>query len=267
MIANNKLKEVYMKRLIFVVLIVSFVLGQIFGQQLSDLKSRFGGKGEGSVMVGVIYNQGLSSINEKLTHLGYSPSLGDVLIAIGGSGYWMQGKVLIGGMGMGSIGSSSEAKINGTNLVAEMSVGLGFFEVGYFLVSENNYSFATIIGIGGGGYNLSVRSKDDVVDFNTLVSSPYSHANYVSWGGFGLELGVILSGRIKLNESFTEINNVKIKSTSTIGLNLKVSYIALLQSNDPTIIGEPQFPVHNVMASFGISFGGQGDFIINDTNN
>ncbi|MCX8097095.1 MAG: hypothetical protein N3D81_06340 [Spirochaetes bacterium] len=220
----------------------------------------FKGEGFGGPIVSAFYIPSIASLNEKLQSLGYQQRFGEVLLGIGGQGFGYTGNVLMGGGGSVIISSSIEGKFNGTNVVATLSGSFGFFEFGYAVIKAPNFEFAPILGIGGGGYTLSFKSKSEAYDFDTIAKNPYSYANGISYGDFSIEVGILTYGKLILSENIIQLcDDLKIKSYSTVGLILKASYIFSIIGNDDSIISEPSFGDHTISLGLSITFGGKSE--------
>ncbi len=247
-----------MKRISFAVcslliLVFGFTSFAFSVYKMRDLKR----KGFGGVLVGALYNFGISEVNEALGSYGF-PKFGDVSLGLGGMGFGvLNSGVVIGGAGLANMPSTTEAKINGTNVSAVMSGGYGFFEVGYSVINSDSFVFAPILGLGGGGTELVFSVKDDKsYDFDEIVRNPITREFGVGYGGFGLELGVLALFAIKTFEKEKSYNEFNVRTQGAFGVGLKVSYFYIFQVNDPSVMNEPKYSGHNVFASLIISWGG-----------
>ncbi|MCX8029312.1 MAG: hypothetical protein N2712_04875 [Brevinematales bacterium] len=251
------------RKAIFLILIMFLVLaGLRVNAEESNIKvisdSMFYGEGFGGVTFGAIYSPSINSLNDRLHSLGYSKKLNDVIFVIGGQGFGYSGNVLMGGVGFSVRSSSVENNLNGTNIVVGVSGGFGFFELGYALLKSPNISIVPILGFGGGSYVISFKTKSEVVDFDTIAKNPYSHNNYISYGGTCFELGILTHGQLIVSENIVQISdNTRFRSHGTIGLLLKLSYIFMLATDNTTVVGEPKFGDHNFKLDLTVTFGGR----------
>jgi len=263
-----------MKRLILVtILLTFFCMPALFASSLLDKAASWEGKGFSGVLVGAIYNPGITEVNKALESYGF-PKFGDVSLGLGGMGFGViHNKFVIGGTGFANMPLTTEAKINGTNISAIMSGGYGFFEIGYNFLGDGNLLLSPILGLGGGGTKLVFLSKDDKnYNFDDVVKNPISKKFSIGYGGFGLELGFLMLIRVidfgqkevdlnnvtvKKGGMETNISNVTVKVKNSMNIGLKVSYFYVFQSNDPSVAGEPQYSGHNIFASLFIGFGGE----------
>ncbi|MGC8766753.1 MAG: hypothetical protein ACP5QP_03550 [Brevinematia bacterium] len=214
-------------------------------------------KGFGAFILSAVYNPSMSDINSTLESYGFN-RVGDVSFGLGGMGFGIvKDKFLIGGTGIGILPYSTEAKINGTNIIAEIGGGYGFFELGYNVTSESSFILSPMLGIGGGSTMLNFSVKDmGTLDFDTVVKNPVSREFSVFYGGFGIELGFLVFGNWEIFKDVREWGALKVESTSSIGLGFKISYVYIFGINDIHVINEPSYSGHNVFASFLVAFGG-----------
>ena len=264
-----------MKRLILVItmLLTFLCVPALFAASLLDQAASLEGKGFGGVLVGAIYNPGITEVNKALESYGF-PKFGDVSLGLGGMGFGViHNKFVIGGTGFANMPLTTEAKINGTNISAIMSGGYGFFEIGYNFMGDSNLLLSPILGLGGGGTALVFLSKDDkTYDFGDVVKNPITREFSISYGGFGLELGFLMlisvidfdqkevdlnNVTVKRGGMEANISNVTVKVKNSMDIGLKVSYFYVFQVNDPSVAGEPQYSGHNIFASLFIGFGGE----------
>ena len=263
-----------MKRLILVTMLLTFFcMPTLFAASLLDKAVGSGGKGFGGVLVGAIYNPGITEVNRALESYGF-PKFGDVSLGLGGMGFGViNNKFVIGGAGFANIPLTTEAKINGTNISATMYGGYGFFEIGYNFMGDGNLLLSPILGLGGGSTALVFSSKDDkTYDFDDVVKNPISRKFSIGYGGFGLELGFLMLisvidfgqkevdlNNVTVRRGGMEVNisNVTVKMKNSMSIGLKISYFYVFQSNDPSVAGEPQYSGHNIFASLFIGFGSE----------
>lgn len=255
------------KALTLLLLAVIFALNTTYVSAEDDIKvtrvnsdNMFQGEGFGGPILNAIYIPSISSLNDKLQSLGYQQRFGEVLLGAGVQVFGLIGNVLIGGGNTIIIPSSIEGKFGGTNVVATLSGSFGFFEFGYAVIKTPNLEVAPLLGIGGGEYTLSFKSKSEAYDFNNIAKNPYSYANSISYGGFSIEVGIITHGKLILSENIIQLcEDLKIKSYSTIGLALKASYIFSIIGNDDDVISEPSFGDHTISLGLSITFGGRSE--------
>ncbi|MFN4245184.1 MAG: hypothetical protein ACK4F9_03420 [Brevinematia bacterium] len=216
--------------------------------------SKVGG-GFGGIQISGLYPSGIPDLNTRLFSLGYNQSFSEVLPGVGGFGFGIMNKVVISGFGVKVLPITIEGKFNNTNVSATIDGGMGFFEVGYALLSDN-FSLIPMLGIGGGGYLLNFKSKTDAMDFDNVARSPLSYNNTVNYGGCAIELSVLFLGKINLSERKFKWNEKDVNGYTSVGLSLKLSYLFLILDNDVTIINEPIIGQHNLLIGLSIFFGG-----------
>ncbi len=105
----------------------------------------------------------VSGINEVLTGYGYD-ALPSTFLSLGGFGYSLHGKILLGGGGY----SLNTGTIRSKDRIFSISGGAGFFEAGYMITRLGPVRLFPILSIGGGGISLTISdtagvSFDDIV--------------------------------------------------------------------------------------------------------
>lgn len=110
-------------------------------------------------------------------------------IHIGGRGLAVFGRFLMGGGGYANSFSGS------TNTGdAKLSIGGGFFDVGYFLMKKPQTQLYAFGGFGGGGGSLKVTNNSaQTMSFaqNQMIAA--NENREINQGGFGFEFGVGLN--------------------------------------------------------------------------
>ncbi|RKX71349.1 hypothetical protein DRP53_01925 [candidate division WOR-3 bacterium] len=95
------------------------------------------------------------------------PSLSGRPIGIGGSGFALINRILIGGSGY-----SAKEIAESDSIRAELSIGSGEFKIGYGVLSSSYLNLALSFGFGGAGYKLSLRPLLPDVNFDDLLKDP-----------------------------------------------------------------------------------------------
>lgn len=155
----------------------------------------------------------------------------------GGGGWGQLGKVRLGGWGVGGAQS-----VNSDSVYVELSYGVGLFELGYCFLNTP-IKITPLIGIGGGGTTLKIKSRVYTpLTLNDVFSSPGGIAK-ISKGGLTLFSGLALDIPI-----------------SFVGLSLKGGYLLnpvqsawILEDFDE--IKGPQFNPKGPFVSVSIMFG------------
>ena len=147
--------------------------------------------GQGGFQIGVM-TLDLADLNSTLSAANY-PGFNEQFLTIGGSGYGVRGRWLIGGEGQGLIGSD-QATTNGLySLIA--TGGYGLFRVGYNVVKGKSVDLYPTVGFGAGGVNIQIRGRS-APTFGDILTTPGRSSN-LSAGGFVLGVGV--AGDVRLN--------------------------------------------------------------------
>ncbi|MCS7213199.1 MAG: hypothetical protein NZ927_03125 [Candidatus Calescibacterium sp.] len=133
-------------------LALSFIL--IFGLCIGNLYAfeKYGGNGY-FLFSGHIVPFG--DINSFLKRKGY-PQLEALPLSIGGGGYAIIGRIIIGGEGRGVItGGTGENQ----NYKTSFSLGYGYINIGYNIFSTKQINLYPTVGIGGGAISVSIEEK------------------------------------------------------------------------------------------------------------
>lgn len=144
------------------------------------------GEGAGYFATGVQFAD-LSALNNRLSDAEY-PTFSSTMVSIGGGGYGVTNRFLLGGEGHGLI--SGDQGYQGRNV--SVGGGYGLFTFGYLLRPSANLRVYPQIGLGGGGLRLEVGDRGDAADFDDILDDPNRSASVgrasllVSLGG-GLE--------------------------------------------------------------------------------
>jgi hypothetical protein len=94
------------------------------------------------------------NFNSALVEAGI-PEIGNGSVSLGGGGHYIFRRFLIGGEGNGLIGSSSVSD----NYSVRHGGGMGFFNAGYIVLQRPLYMVYPILGIGGGGYSVTITDR------------------------------------------------------------------------------------------------------------
>ncbi|MFN3939077.1 MAG: hypothetical protein ACK4IY_00730 [Chitinophagales bacterium] len=170
-----------------------FILIACMIQQTMNIQSQsvqYTGGGYGNFFVGPSYLS-IPTLHEYLKEeqiLGASASYNAISTMIGGEGFGMKGRFIIGGGGFGS-GPINVASPKGK---AEINAGGGYFKTGYVLIPGKAAFFATHLGIGWGGYSVKITNNtpDQEIYFNPAKPAiPLDIRNYY-FGGTIFDPGV-----------------------------------------------------------------------------
>jgi len=124
-------------------------------------------------------------LNAALLPAGY-PALDDSFLTLGGGGFGMSGRFLIGGEGHAVIGGT-ETTPDGTFQLG-LGGGYGLFRLGYLAYSIAGVDVYPMIGLGGGGVSLSLIERS-APTFGDVLLDPARSA-HLSAGAFLVDASV-----------------------------------------------------------------------------
>lgn len=143
--------------------------------------SEYGG---GGYFTPAILRPNLGSLNDALANNNY-PKLGDTVTALGGGGYVLIDRLVLGGEG----GGFSETATN-DQYSTTLEGGYGLFRVGYVVHSTGRFRVYPSVGIGGGGATLRLRDlKRTAPAPSDAFTAPNEVAYSTSSGLLDLGLG------------------------------------------------------------------------------
>lgn len=123
-------------------------------------------EGGGFFAVGVQFAN-LGPLNDRLDEAGY-PTFGPEMVSLGGGGYGVKNRVLLGGEGHGLI--TSDKGHNGRNV--SVGGGYGLFKLGYLFRPTSNVRFYPQLGLGGGGLRLEIGDQGNADEFGAILDDP-----------------------------------------------------------------------------------------------
>lgn len=142
--------------------------------------------GSGGFMIG--WGQlDLGPLNDQLVANGYSPFREDFL-TLGGGGHAYLGRFVIGGQGHAYLTESKDVTLPAGNFSTDLSAGMGFVDLGWVVYSTDTFSFAPMVGLGGGGLALEIDALS-APTFEDVLDNP-GHRSRLETGGFLLDLGL-----------------------------------------------------------------------------
>lgn len=177
-------------------------------------------------------------------------------LLIGGMGHAFMGRFIIGGTGFALMGD----KVNDDSLEINLNGGMGSFDIGYLILSKDKIKFFPLLGIGGGGYGLSIAQNKNV-SVDQVVNNPSREIN-ISKGSFMINLS--------LNLELIPVLTYDDKEESWGGFmtGLRVGYLYTFPTTDWSftggdITGGPNFGLSGFYASliiggFGYSANNNG---------
>ncbi|MCX7957838.1 MAG: hypothetical protein N3B13_02195 [Deltaproteobacteria bacterium] len=159
-----------LRKTVFMSLILSFLSLTLTAEEAKE------GGGMGYFMASW-QSISLSGLNKELNINGL-PEFSESQYAFGGGGHGIIGNFIIGGEGHGL---SGESKSNNLYKVS-VSGGYGLFDVGYIVFKKDGLILYPLLGIGGGGLNVTIKEKA-TYDFNEVMKNPKRGID-LSNGGF-----------------------------------------------------------------------------------
>ena len=130
----------------------------------------------------------LNDLNRSLSALGYT-SFNTMATSFGGGGLFSINNFLLGG---GGASLNSQNVYNETNAI-NLKGGYGFFNFGYIVYSGKRSVLYPAIGLGAGGYSLSIRKKNLPGNFTQQLNTPEGMVTTeVSGRMLNLELNYLL---------------------------------------------------------------------------
>ena len=128
----------------------------------------------------------LGPLNDVLASSGYRPISEDFL-SLGGGGYAVLGRFVIGGQGHGYLGEGEDISLGGQNFRTDVLAGMGFVDLGWVLWSGGGCSLTPLVGLGGGGMSLQIDALA-APTFGEVLAQP-GHRSTLSTSAFLLDLG------------------------------------------------------------------------------
>lgn len=123
-------------------------------------------EGDGYFAIGT-YLIDLTPLNDRLDNAGY-PTFASEMISIGGGGYGVVNRILLGGEGHGLI--TADQGFNGRNVT--VGGGYGLFTLGYLFRPHSSVRVFPQLGFGGGGLQLEIGSQGSADQFDDILDDP-----------------------------------------------------------------------------------------------
>lgn len=152
------------------------------------------GAGQGFFQAGYI-DLDLGDLNTSLAAAGL-PELDGAVLTLGGAGYGVRGRFLIGGEGHALLGGD-ETTPDGS-LDVSLGGGYGLFRVGYLALEHDHLDIYPTVGIGGGSLSVRIRERS-VPTFDDVLADPRRSAT-LSTGMFLLDFGLGLNYRFVVRD-------------------------------------------------------------------
>lgn len=189
-------------------------------------------------------------LSDRLVAAGY-PEVGSRFLSLGGGGYGLVGRWLLGGEGHAL--SSTGAELRRGDLRAELTGGYGLFRAGYVVFLSESLSVYPMVGFGGGGMGLTISSRQDST-FDDVLANPVGQVT-LSKGGLLLDAGVGAEFRIRLGGTESDHGFVL--------LGVRAGYLFFLSLMDDwetggggTVTGAPDFGLSGPGVQLLVGFGG-----------
>jgi len=126
----------------------------------------------------------LDPLHRALTGAGFAP-LADRFVSLGGGGWAVLGRLLLGGEGYGLLGQRTTLG----DREARLAGGYGFFDLGYVIARSSAVRAYGLVGLGGGRWSLRIQEAGRVPDFAGLLRRPEGSTRLTT-GGFLLQTAV-----------------------------------------------------------------------------
>ena len=140
--------------------------------------------GRGFFMIGV-QQMDLAELNDRFDAADY-PESDDLFLTLGGGGFMLRDRLVIGGEGHGVIGSS-ETTGDGA-FRTRVGGGFGMIDIGYAVMERRGLLVYPMLGVGMGGMMVSINERSSP-DFDDVLDQPRRGVNLVQ-GQFLLSAGL-----------------------------------------------------------------------------
>lgn len=176
------------------------------------------------------------------------PTLSNNFLLFGGGGYGNYNNFLLGGSGQGLIGKEESTD----SLSASVNAGMGFLNLGYMVVHNEDFRLFPMVGIGFGGVTMHL-AENGVLTPETIVAKP-GNETQISQGGLMLDFSASVELMLFKEQQ-------RDGSWGGMMLGLTAGYLLSPQSNDWSytggeINGGPDFGLSGFYAR--LSIGGYG---------
>ncbi|MGM0441165.1 MAG: hypothetical protein ACQEQC_01940 [Elusimicrobiota bacterium] len=183
-----------MKIVRLIVLFLLFTVSGLINPVYSSIKSMGRGyfiSGFNTIDMDVL-NNALESNNKDY------PQFSDNFVTIGGAGYGMEKRLILGGEGFALTGEEKQKVLNGKSYTTSLSGGYGFFDIGFLLYPSKKVNIYPMIGVGGGGLSFKITGEE-TESFNSILNEPGKSVN-MKTGGFLLNISIAADYLIILGE-------------------------------------------------------------------
>jgi len=179
----------------------------------------------------------------------YPSDLPVVFPLLGGQGFGLFSRFLIGGSGAALLSRSVDAA-NDRKIKA--SGAWGTFDFGYQLLRVNGFLVAPVLSLGGYGMNVTVASKGEV-DFNEALANP---TRSLSLSNNGFLTGISVLAQTVLVGKGAQVPGAR--TGYTLGLRIGGLYgfpVHGWTSNGETVNGDPPFGLRGGYAALSLGAG------------
>lgn len=167
---------------VFLTLALAFTVPADVSAQEADFWA--GSSGRGFFQAGFL-RLAVGDMNSALSGAGL-PTLDRSAVTLGGGGYAMRGRFVIGGEGHGLL-SDDQPSPDGAVQVS-LDGGYGLFKLGYLAYTESGLDVYPMVGIGGGGLSVSIVERS-APTFEDILADP-ARSSRLSTGMFLMDLSV-----------------------------------------------------------------------------
>jgi len=179
----------------------------------------------------------------------YPSDLPVVFPLLGGQGFGLFNRFLIGGSGAGLISRSVDAA---NDRKVSASGAWGTFDFGYQLLRVNGFLIAPVLSLGGYGMNVTVASKGEV-GFDDALANP---TRSVSLSNNGFLTGISVLAQTVLVGRGAQVPGTR--TGWTLGVRLGALYgfpVHGWTSNGATVNGDPPFGLRGGYAALSLGAG------------
>ena len=179
----------------------------------------------------------------------YPTDLPIVFPILGGQGFGLFKRFLIGGSGAGLLSRSVDAA---NNREIRASGAWGTFDFGYQLLRVNGFLIAPVLSLGGYGMNVTVATKGEV-GFDEALQNP---TRGVSLTNNGFLTGISLVAKTIIIGKRTQVAGAR--SGWALGLRIGGLYgfpIRGWRSNGEAVTGDPPFGLRGGYAALSLGAG------------
>ncbi|MBN1542834.1 hypothetical protein JW992_11865 [candidate division KSB1 bacterium] len=203
-------------------------------------------EGRGFFIIGQ-QNLALDELNTALTAQGYN-ELKSGFFTMGGVGYGIVNRVLLGGEGQALFGDEVVSR----GFKMSLSGGYGLFNLGYLVKKTERLNVYPFLGIGGGGMTLEIIEQG-APSFEELLENP-RRSSVVTRGGVMMDFGLGADYLITLSEKKGE--------TGGMALGFRAGYNWMPWTGDwifseSEIAGGPEIRISGAYIKFMIGGGGR----------